>query len=37
MRATLDVRDVGGYYRLGTFTFHDSAKCEGKVLLVFLC
>ena len=36
MRATLDVRDVVGYYRLGTFTFHDSAKYEGKVSLVFL-
>ena len=37
MRATLDVHDVGGYYRLGTFTFHNSAKYEGKVSLVFLC
>ena len=35
MRSTLDVRDVVGYYRLGTFTFHDSAKYEGKVSPVF--
>ena len=31
MRATLDVRDVGCFYRLGTFTFHNSAKYEGRL------
>jgi hypothetical protein len=35
MRATVDVRDVGGYYRLGTFTFHNSAKYEGKAFFSF--
>lgn len=35
MRATLDVRDVAGYYRLGTFTFHNSAKYEGKAFFSF--
>ena len=35
MRATLDVRDVGGYYRLGAFTFHNSAKYEGKAFFSF--
>ena len=35
MRATLDMRDVGGYYRLGTFTFHNSAKYESKAFFSF--
>lgn len=35
MSATLDVRDVGGYYRLGTFTFHNSAKYEGRAFFSF--
>lgn len=35
MRATVDVRDVGEYYRLGTFTFSDSAKYEGKAFFTF--
>ena len=35
MKATLDMRDVGGYYRLGTFTFHNSAKYEGKAFFSF--
>ena len=35
MKATVDVRDVGGYYRLGAFTFHNSAKYEGKAFFSF--
>lgn len=35
MRATVDVRDVGEYYRLGTFTFHNSAKYEGRAFFSF--
>lgn len=35
MRATLDMRDVGCYYRLGTFTFSNSAKYEGKAFFSF--
>ena len=35
MRATLNVRDVEGYYRLGTFTFSNSAKYEGKAFFSF--
>ena len=35
MRATLDVRDVGCFYRLGTFTFHNSAKYEGRAFFSF--
>ena len=35
MCATVDVRDVGEYYRLGTFTFSDSAKYEGKAFFTF--
>ena len=35
MTATLNVRDVDGYYRLGTFTFHDGAKYEGRAFFAF--
>lgn len=35
MKATVDVRDVGDYYRLGVFTFHNSAKYEGKAFFSF--
>ena len=35
MKATVDVRDVGGYYRLGAFTFHNSAKYESKAFFSF--
>ena len=35
MTATLDVRDINGYYRLGTFTFHDGAKYEGRAFFAF--
>ena len=35
MTAVLNVRDVEGYYRLGTFTFSNSAKCAGKAFFSF--
>ena len=33
--AVLNVRDVEGYYRLGTFTFSNSAKYAGKAFFSF--
>ena len=35
MVAVVNVRDVEGYYRLGTFTFHNGAKYEGKAFFSF--
>ena len=35
MSAVLNVRDVDGYFRLGTFTFSNSAKYEGKAFFTF--
>ena len=35
MTAVLNVRDVEGYYRLGTFTFSNSAKYAGKAFFSF--
>lgn len=35
MSAVLNVRDVDGYFRLGTFTFNNSAKYEGKAFFTF--
>ena len=35
MSAVLNVRDVDGYFRLGTFTFSNSAKYEGKEFFTF--
>ena len=35
MSAVLNVRDIEGYYRLGTFTFSNSAKYEGKAFFAF--
>lgn len=35
MTAILNVRDVEGYYRLGTFTFSNSAKYAGKAFFSF--
>ena len=35
MSAVLNVRDVDGYFRLGTFTFSNSAKHEGKAFFTF--
>ena len=35
MTAVLNVRDVSGYFRLGTFTFSNSAKYEGKAFFTF--
>ena len=35
MTAVLNVRDIEGYFRLGTFTFSNSAKYEGKAFFVF--
>ena len=35
MTAVLNVRDVEGYYRLGTFTFSNSAKYTGKAFFSF--
>lgn len=32
MSAVLNVRDVDGYFRLGMFTFSNSAKYEGRLL-----
>ena len=34
MTAVLNVRDVEGYYRLGTFTFSNSAKYAGKAFFI---
>ena len=36
MTAVLNVRDVEGYYRLGTFTFSNSAKYAGKAFFSFV-
>ena len=35
MTAVLNVRDVEGYYRLGTFTFSNSAKYASKAFFSF--
>lgn len=35
MSAVLNVCDVDGYFRLGTFTFSNSAKYEGKAFFTF--
>ena len=35
MTAVLNVRDVEGYYQLGTFTFSNSAKYAGKAFFSF--
>lgn len=35
MTAVLNVRDVQGYYRLGTFTFSTSLKYDGKAFFTF--
>ena len=35
MTAVLNVRDVDGYYRLGAFTFSNSAKYAGKAFFAF--
>ena len=35
MYAVLNVRDVDGFFRLGTFTFSNSAKYEGKAFFTF--
>lgn len=35
MSAVLNVRDIEGYFRLGTFTFSNSAKYEGKAFFSF--
>lgn len=35
MSAVLNVRDVEGFFRLGTFTFSNSAKYEGKAFFTF--
>jgi hypothetical protein len=35
MTAVLNVREVEGYYRLGTFTFSNSAKYAGKAFFSF--
>lgn len=35
MSAVLNVRDTEGYYRLGTFTFSNSSKYEGKAFFTF--
>ena len=35
MTAVLNVRDVEGFYRLGTFTFSNSAKYAGKAFFSF--
>ena len=35
MSAVLHVRDVDGYFRLGTFTFSNSAKYAGKAFFSF--
>ena len=35
MSAVLNVRDVDGYFRLGTFTFSNSAKYAGKAFFSF--
>lgn len=35
MTAVLNVRDVEGYYRLGAFTFSNSAKYAGKAFFSF--
>ena len=35
MTAVINVRDVEGYYRLGTFTFSNSAKYAGKAFFSF--
>ena len=35
MSAVLNARDIDGYYRLGTFTFSNSAKYEGKAFFAF--
>ena len=35
MSAVLNVRDVDGFFRLGTFTFSNSAKYEGKAFFSF--
>lgn len=35
MSAVLNVRDVDGFFRLGTFTFSNSAKYEGKAFFTF--
>lgn len=35
MSAVLNVRDVDGYFRLGIFTFSNSAKYEGKAFFTF--
>lgn len=35
MTAVLNVRDIDGYFRLGTFTFSNSAKYEGKAFFSF--
>ena len=33
---TINVSDVEGYYRLGTFTFSNSAKYAGKAFFSFV-
>lgn len=35
MSAVLNVRDVDGFFRLGTFAFFNSAKYEGKAFFTF--
>lgn len=35
MSAVLNVRDIEGYYRLGTFTFSNSDKYEGKAFFSY--
>lgn len=35
MSAVLNVRDVDGFFRLGTFTFSNCAKYEGKAFFTF--
>ncbi|MBO5887609.1 MAG: hypothetical protein J6Q60_06290 [Bacteroidaceae bacterium] len=35
MSAVLNVRDVEGFFRLGTFTFSASAKYQGKAFFAF--
>ncbi len=35
MSAVVNVRDIDGYFRLGTFTFSNSAKYDGKAFFTF--
>lgn len=35
MSAVLNVRDVDGFFRLGTFTFNNKAKYDGKAFFTF--